>query len=481
MRSNGILIGQPTASPVVAARGISSSWYAQLFFLAAHAPLALMIPKHSSLATLHALLVLGVGLLFAVLPRRSHISACAAAYLTGGAVFWRMRAAPQLPWEFGKYAVSLVFLVALVFAVRVRRPVVPIVYMALLLPSALLTISAALPAEEIRATLSFNLSGPFALAVSVLFFSSVRLSVAQMRWLWTSLLAPIISVATLAAQSLAQALGDPEFEFYGGSSNATASGGFGPNQVSAILGLGIVAVCLYLISGRSRRSALIAMLALMVFLFRQCLITLSRGGLYMAVGAVSVACVPMLRDVRLRRQVVAGLLVVGAIVVCVVIPRLDAMTGGVLVSRFENTSGTGRAELIRGDLESWSTNPVLGVGPGLGAANRLKYFYAPAAHTEYTRLVAEHGLLGLASLCLLAVMAARALRGAQSTRGRAYAGACLTYALLFMAVDAMRLVAPAFMFGLAGVTLIERRRATAAVSVSRHIDRGAGPARAEAV
>ena len=126
-------------------------------------PLALAIPKHSRLAVLHALLVFGIGLVAAVMPRRSHLVAYAAAYITGAAVFWRMKAA-KIPWEFDKYAIVAIFIVALVFSVRIRRPALPLAYLALLVPSAFLTVSS-VPWDEAKAMLSFNLSGPITLAI----------------------------------------------------------------------------------------------------------------------------------------------------------------------------------------------------------------------------------------------------------------------------------------------------------------------------
>ena len=55
------------------------------------------------------------------MPRKVHLTAYAAAYIAGAGVFWRMKAA-SIPWEFDKYAIVAIFLVAFVFSVRVRRP-----------------------------------------------------------------------------------------------------------------------------------------------------------------------------------------------------------------------------------------------------------------------------------------------------------------------------------------------------------------------
>jgi hypothetical protein len=454
VKNGAVAFARPMAAPVASASAASTlEWRLQLSLLAVHVPLAFMIAKHSKFGTLHGLVAFGLGLVAALVPRRPEFVACAAAYITSASVYWRMRAAPYLPWEFGKYAIVVLFALALVFSVRMRRPMLPLLYIALLLPSIYLTTSSALPPDEMKEQLSFNMSGPLALAAAVMFFSSVRFSPVQFRWILVCLIAPIVTVATLAARSLEQALEDPDFEFYGGSSNAATSGGFGPNQVSAILGLGMAAIFLYLIAGKTKRGVTGTMLVLFLFFTRQCLITLSRGGLWMLIGAVIAASAFLIKDPVYRKRLAVGLVVVGAIVVGVVIPRLDAITGGVLVTRLENTAGTGREELIRGDLESFESSPLLGVGPGMGGANRLKYFDVPTAHTEYTRMAAEHGVLGLVSLIVLGVIALRAIREPKSDRARAICAALLAYALLFMVVDAMRMAAPSFAFGLACATL----------------------------
>ncbi len=277
----------------------------QLAFILIQGPIALLIPKHSTLATYQALLTFGIGMFAAVLLRRPVVVACICAYITGAAVFWRMRAAPLLPWEAGKYAIIAILGAAILFAVRVSRPGLPVLYFALLLPSVPLTLSA-VPWEEARSSLSFNLSGPLCLTMSVLFFSAIRLSRSQMRWVAVSLVAPIFGIAIVAAQNLQQALEDPEFEFAGGSSNAVSSGGFRTESGFSRARLG---------DGRHSRLSHPAtrlkivtatMMAIMLLLARQCLITLSRGGMYMTVGATLAAAVFLLQDPALRTAIPFG-------------------------------------------------------------------------------------------------------------------------------------------------------------------------------
>jgi O-antigen ligase len=158
--------------------------------------------------------------------------------------------------------------------------------------------------------------------------------------------------------------------------------------------------------------------------------------------------------------------VLGAVFLFVIWPRLEALTGGAIGERFSSTSSSGRDLLIQADLKTWSENPIFGAGPGLGAKNRIEFFKSAAAHTEYSRMLAEHGLLGLMSLVTLGLMAAASIRG--STRlEKTLAAALLVYSLLQMTVDGMRLAAPGFAFGLAAARLVVPRRQAAAQPAER--------------
>ncbi|MEX0878332.1 MAG: O-antigen ligase family protein [Thermoanaerobaculia bacterium] len=390
----------------------------------------------------------------ALTSRRWERVACVGAYIAGAEVFWRMKRA-DISWEFGKYALALIFLIALVRFGRLPKNGFPIAYFLLLLPSAILTFLG-VDAAEARGYLSFNLSGPLALTLSTLFFSALRLTRAEMRWVYVCLLAPIVSIAVVAAANLQLYMPD-EFEI---ASSSLASGGYGPNQVSAILGLGILAAVLYMVIGTGNAAATAAFAILALFLFRQCAITFSRGGLYMSVGGIAAAAFYLAGDKRSRLKLFGVLAIVLPLLFFVVWPRLEALTGGAIGSRFKSIDSTGRSLLIQADLKTWSENPVLGSGPGLGAKNRLKVFRSPTAHTEYSRLLAEHGILGLAALAMLLFIGVTNVRAAPSRLEKALAAGMIAYSLLSMAVDGMRLASAAFAFGLSAVTLAGARRAS---------------------
>src|SRR5690606_7230684 len=126
-----------------------------------------------------------------------------------------------------------------------------------------------------RQTISFNLSGPLALAFCYLYFSQVRLSNMELnRVAWFTSL-PIVSALTLASYNTATAT---TIEFTT-EANFITSGGFGPNQVSAILGLGALMMFLLMIFTSHNSQRLVAIGLMLAFLVQSAL-TFSRGGIY---------------------------------------------------------------------------------------------------------------------------------------------------------------------------------------------------------
>jgi hypothetical protein len=91
------------------------------------------------------------------------------------------------------------------------------------------------------------------------------------------------------------------------------------------------------------------------------------------------------------------------------------------------------------DIKIWKEHFVLGVGPGIGKWLRDKT--GTAAHTEYSRLLSEHGLCGIGAMVILFLMLARQARQSAPGGHRALVVSLIAWALLFMTSDDMRLVA----------------------------------------
>jgi O-antigen ligase len=437
-------------------------------FFAAHVPLALLIREYPMIGFVHALVTLAFALWWTAFRTRPELVGYAGAYITGAEVLWRMTGTPIF-WEFGKYAAVAIFLVSIVVRRRLKAPVLPLLYFALLLPSIVL-VAGSMSFETARQQLSFNLSGPLALMVSAWFFSGIELSRHKILKLFSALIGPVVGVASLALFSTLTA---QELHFTT-RSNFITSAGFGPNQVSAILGLGALMAYLYVLDRRVSFSIRVLTLVIIIVFAAQSALTFSRGGLYIAIGSALAGSLFLVRSSRTRIKLVVVAAILSTIGYYVVLPRLDAFSQGKLAARFQNTTPTGRDWLAAAELKAWQENPIFGLGPGGAESYRHDRLtrsgvYQVASHTEYTRLLAEHGILGLNALLLLLMAGVRSLGRANTIENKARIASWLVWSLLFMAGNGMRLVAPSFMFGLCFVTLLarEERKFNNARSLSR--------------
>jgi hypothetical protein len=411
--------------------------------ISVHLPLGMLLYKNPLASTAHAVLTLAIGLFFVLHSRlQADRVAYLGAYIVGAEVLWRMTGA-VIPWEFGKYGTSGIFILALMVRAHNNLPKLPIVFFALLLPSVALTFVGSESSLDIRNRLSFYMSGPFALMVSSCFFANIKLSVSQMQKLFLALICPSLSIATI---TLFSTLSASTLKFTS-ESNFTTSGGFGPNQVAGALGLGALMAFLYLLNNKTRSVLSFLILGAMVILIVQSALTFSRGGLYNAAGGAGIACLFLVKDRAARTKfVIIAVLLVG-LGYFVLVPSLDAFTGGAFSIRFADLGVAHRDDLMRSDLRVWQESPLLGLGPGMLAEHRAM------PHTEFTRLVAEHGAFGLAAIVTLLVTGVSLLRKRRTKLGRSFTGAMLGWSILFMLDKAMRLAAPAFAFGLAFISL----------------------------
>jgi hypothetical protein len=414
-----------------------------------HAPLAVALKIVPYLSTLHALVSLAIALMFVVkrYPIGWVVAGCA--YLVGAEAIWRMTDALVF-YEFGKYSVIVVVVTAM--CVR-RRPVIrklPILYLALLAPAALLTIIKVWQVDVVRQLLSSELSGPVAYAACSIFLLGRTMSRNDVLRCLVAMLAPIAGVAALTWFGIRTT----EIQF-GASSNDAASGGFGPNQVAATLGLGMVVCFLFLTSRTGGMGLKVTLAGLMVWFGIQAALTFSRSGLYFAVAAMLAGSAFLVADLRRFVLVlVLGLALLG-LGKFVIAPQLNAFTGGAIESRFARTDLTGRGNLMIGDLMVFVHHPLLGAGVGLARRERFEVAgNSNKSHTEFTRLLSEHGILGLAALVLILVMSIQSVLRQSPGWPKAFSAALVAFALIFMTGTGMRMAIPSFLLAFAGVRIV---------------------------
>jgi hypothetical protein len=80
--------------------------------------------------------------------------------------------------------------------------------------------------------------------------------------------------------------------------------------------------------------------------------------------------------------------------------------------------------------------------------------YPKPTHTEYSRLMAEHGSFGMAVIVLLVIATVSRFFAYRPAVSKGLALGFTVWALLYMAHSATRMVAPSFAFGLAAATFL---------------------------
>lgn len=429
-----------------------------LYFLtltAAHLPVGILFYNFPSTGLLHSFGTFALGLFFALQKDRKNLYRVAylTAYLTGTEILWRMSEAPVY-WEFGKYAVSLIMIVALVRRHFSRIPFLPLIYFLLLVPACFLTLSNN-DWELARAKLSSNMSGPLTLFICCCFFAYLKFNWLQMRRLLLWLLVPVL---TVGFTTFFFTVNTPDLTF-GTESNYATSGGYGPNQVSSVLGLGAFAAVFCFVTMNNAGKFRLYFGAAIAFLTAQCFLTFSRGGIYNAVGAAAFVFALSLLNPKVRRQIVP-LIAVVALFGVFVLPYLNDFTGGKLLERYENTDSSNRLKIIETDFDIWEQNLIFGIGAGEAKFYRRENLaFSAASHTEFTRLISEHGLFGILALAVLLLMTIINFTEKKSNFERALVAGFVVWSSLYMLNAGMRLVAPGFMIGLSFITITSIRKA----------------------
>jgi len=317
---------------------------------------------------------------------------------------------PYIPYEMGKY---LFFLLLVLGILKYRTSSwAPLIMALCLLPAVLFDLSGQVSFLD----MIFNFLGPLNVALAMLFFYGKNISLKMLLESFKLMIYPLISVLAHALFK-APDLAEVDFSL---SANAITSGGFGSNQVSTGLGLAAFLVFIFWINKWKLTGSRIFDTLLLVLFTLQGLLTFSRGG--MVTGFLGIFVVLLfLRSastfkvkkyglVRIGKYLIpAFLLIMGTFFI------VNRLTDGMLLLRYQGeTQGTmagtkqkslnsitsGRFDILAGDLELWLDHPLFGVGAGTSKYLRER-MNGVVAHVELSRLLAEHGLLGLIYFIIL--------------------------------------------------------------------------------
>ena len=372
-------------------------------------------------------------------------------YLVGSDVFMRMTGGLFF-YEQIKYAVILFFILGIIYRSASSKSIIYIFYILLLVPAIFVATYTLRYEINFRKSIAFNLSGPVCLGICAIYCAGRRITFKQIRYIMLSVLLPII------AMTIYLFLYTPNLQdvITGTQSNFEASGGFGPNQVSTILGLGIfILVTRFFLYSEGLLWKLINGGILILMTYRA-LLTFSRGGVFVAVIICVLFILVLLyygKNITKRKMI--GTLAIFGLIALLTWGYSNIISGGLLEKRYNNQDAagrekedvtTGRVDLITTELRAFSENPLFGVGVGNNKYYRLDITgIESASHNEMSRILAEHGTLGIFALMILIFIP---LYRFFTTNRNIFFFSFFLFWFLTINHSAMRITAPAFIYGL---------------------------------
>lgn len=324
-------------------------------------------------------------------------------------------------YELAKYlgiAVSTLYIL-LKRGVNKNRALPFVVLFALFLPSLIISsLVDYIDPNYLRKIILQNSLGPMLLVVSGIALSSCKVTKKELsEILFFGVLPGIVVLAMLFTKvSIA------DLEFDAPESNSSAAGGFGANQVSTALGYYALLLVIALINKiKLFKFRLVELGFLILFVFRG-LLTFSRGGVFtLILSTIAAIVTTSVFSSNFRRRVVLNNLIY-------IIPSLILLFGAALyvnkithnmlyyrymgysmneivIAQRYNTpikrssdqlALSNRDHIAEMELSAFKENFYLGTGVGLGKQYRERNFgFSTSSHTEYTRLIGEHGIPGV--------------------------------------------------------------------------------------
>ena len=373
----------------------------------------------------------------------------ALAYIAGSDVFIRMSGG-SISYELHKYLIIVFSMIGIFSKNGTTKGYQYLIYILILFPAIFAgdyTLN-----DQVRKLIAFNLAGPVSLGVVSYYMYKRKISLTDINNVLLYLVLPIISMGVFLSfytESIRDVV-------KGTGSNFATSGGFGPNQVASILGIGIfVFSSRLLLTYKFLNIQTTINLFLVSFFTYRAIITFSRGGVLTAFIAVLflIGILMLYAKKKLKMKVV--LLSILMVVLSGGIWSYSSyQTSGMINKRYANQDAIGREKDLttgRGDIsnlewEAFKENPIFGLGPGKAKEYRFnKSGIRAASHNELTRLLAEHGLFGILAMLIL-FFAPLLLR--INIRSNIYFYSFFLIWFLTINHSATRIAAPAFIYAL---------------------------------
>lgn len=431
---------------------MSKKDWSYISWMGFHALLGVLIYVAPFLAKLYTISIVLLGLYYVAKHRnRNNEVIDVAAYIVSAEVLLRMTDGMILN-EFGKYSIMVFMVLGMYYSSFLTRGFWYWLFILLLVPGVVLSVFTMDYHTDIRKAIAFNLTGPVCLGVASIYCFQRKITLSKLIEIIQFFSFPLFSIAVylfLYTPSVREVV-------TGTQSNFETSGGFGPNQVSTILGFGIfVFFAQFLLNSKNTFFKIVNLLLTLVFAFRG-IVTFSRGGVLTAVVMISLLLLVVFFQLNSSNKgkvlLIIGVTFLGGLGVW---GYSSVQTNGLINKRYANQDAkgnekaskfTGREVLFETEIEMFLENPILGVGVGRNKEIRKKQTgIVSASHNELTRMLAEHGTFGIFGLLILFLTPL--VLYAQNPK-HLMALSFFAFWLLTINHAAMRLAAPAFIYSL---------------------------------
>lgn len=423
-----------------------------IYLLLIHASFGVLIFVLPFLSKIYTIAIVVFGIYYVVKTKNQNNEALLiSAYVITVEVFLRMTGGGFVN-EFGKFSILIFMFIGMIYSGFSKGGILYWLFLLLLIPSIVLATLTLDLDTDVKKAIFFNISGPICLGFCAIYCYQRQLSFDRLLGIITAFSLPLVSLSVylfLYTPSVRAVV-------TGTQSNFETSGGFGPNQVSTILGLGVFVFFVQLIfNSRSQLLQLVNASFVLIFAFRG-IVTFSRGGIFTAILMVVMFLIVLYFQANVKSKFKIGMIIMVSFLAGLGVWGYSSLqTNGLINKRYANQDARGRDKksklggrevLMETEIQMFFDNPVLGVGVGRSKGIREKETGIDlASHDEITRMLAEHGSLGLLGLIILLLTPVYLF---MIDRQNILALSFLAFWLLTINHAAMRLAAPAFVYAL---------------------------------
>ena len=423
-----------------------------LLILGLHVLLAFLIYAVPFLSKIYGILIPLLGTILLVNSKNKNNEVLLiTSYVVGTEVFLRMTGGNAVH-ELAKYEVIFFFILGMLYSGVSKNAIIYLFFILLLLPGVYIGANSLGYEVDVRKAILFNILGEVALFVSALYCFNRKVTLNQLEYIIKAIALPLVSMVVylyLYTPSIRDVV-------TGTQSNFATSGGFGPNQVSTILGLGMFCFfALLILFSKSKLVFLVHLTLLLMTSFRG-IVTFSRGGVFTAIAMMVVLIAVLYWFANTKAKSVIVILTISSLIIGGFVWTYSVLqTGGMIENRYANKDARGREkvdklggreEIANTELIMFLENPVWGIGVGKNKEYREQLTGIDAAsHNEITRLLAEHGVFGIVAFIILLFTP---LILYFNNREHIFLLSFFVFWLLTINHAAMRLAAPAFVYAL---------------------------------